>query len=109
MPPSTTNCPLNVVNLAPIWASRQGDSRILSRFSGVTRGNVTIRGVGCVVMQLSALLSDEGKPLIQAVVQHAKVPVIETGAGNCHVFVDQTADFAMAREIAFNAKVSAAF
>lgn len=42
--------------------------------------------------------------LIQAVVQHATVPVIETGAGNCHVYVDQSADFAMAEKIILNAK-----
>ena len=43
--------------------------------------------------------------LIQAVVQQATVPVIETGAGVCHTFVDESADFAMARKIAINAKV----
>ncbi len=43
--------------------------------------------------------------LIQAVVQQATVPVIETGAGVCHTFVDESADFPMARKIALNAKV----
>ena len=43
--------------------------------------------------------------LIQAVIQTATVPVIETGAGICHEFVDETADFDMARRIAVNAKV----
>lgn len=43
--------------------------------------------------------------LIQAVVQNATVPVIETGAGVCHTFVDETADCDMARKIAINAKV----
>lgn len=43
--------------------------------------------------------------LIQAVVQNATVPVIETGAGVCHSFVDESADCDMARRIAFNAKV----
>ena len=42
--------------------------------------------------------------LIQAVVQNATVPVIETGAGNCHVFVDASADLDMAVEITDNAK-----
>lgn len=42
--------------------------------------------------------------LIQSVVEHAKVPVIETGAGICHVFVDQTADQKMALDIIINAK-----
>ena len=42
--------------------------------------------------------------LIQAVVQNATVPVIETGAGNCHVYVDASADMDMAVEITDNAK-----
>lgn len=42
--------------------------------------------------------------LIQAVVNNATVPVIETGTGNCHIFVDKTADFDMAVNIIFNAK-----
>ena len=44
--------------------------------------------------------------LIRAVVEHATVPVIETGVGNCHVYVDQAADLEMAAEIVFNAKTS---
>lgn len=42
--------------------------------------------------------------LIQAVVQNATVPVIETGAGNCHVYVDASADLEMAADITDNAK-----
>ncbi len=42
--------------------------------------------------------------LIQTVVAHATVPVIETGAGNCHIYVDETADFQMATDIVINAK-----
>lgn len=42
--------------------------------------------------------------LIQTVVQKATVPVIETGAGNCHVYVDQSADLQMALKIIENAK-----
>lgn len=42
--------------------------------------------------------------LIQAVVQNSTIPVIETGTGNCHIYVDETADFEMAIEIIFNAK-----
>lgn len=44
--------------------------------------------------------------LIQAVVQNATVPVIETGVGNCHVYVDKSADINMAAEIVYNAKTS---
>lgn len=46
-----------------------------------------------------------GAGLIQAVVRNASVPVIETGAGVCHTYVDKDADLEMAMKIAFNAKV----
>lgn len=46
-----------------------------------------------------------GAGLIQAVVRNASVPVIETGAGVCHTYVDKDADVEMAMKIAFNAKV----
>ncbi len=46
-----------------------------------------------------------GAGLIQAVVRNASVPVIETGAGVCHTYVDKDADVDMAMKIAFNAKV----
>lgn len=45
-----------------------------------------------------------GKGLIQFVVKNSTVPVIETGTGNCHVFVDESADFDMAINIIENAK-----
>lgn len=46
-----------------------------------------------------------GAGLIKAVVRNASVPVIETGAGVCHTYVDKDADVEMAMKIAFNAKV----
>ncbi len=46
-----------------------------------------------------------GAGLIKAVVMHATVPVIETGAGVCHTYVDASADVEMASRIAYNAKV----
>ena len=55
---------------------------------------------------LDVLIPRGGKGLIQAVVANAKVPVIETGAGNCHVFVDESADLTMAADIIYNAKTS---
>lgn len=45
-----------------------------------------------------------GAGLIQFVTENASVPVIETGAGNCHIFVDASADFDMADRIVLNAK-----
>lgn len=46
-----------------------------------------------------------GAGLIQRVVQDSAIPVIETGSGICHTFVDETADLSMALEISINAKV----
>lgn len=53
---------------------------------------------------LDVLIPRGGAGLIQAVVRQATVPVIETGAGNCHVYVDASADVEMAVKIADNAK-----
>lgn len=53
---------------------------------------------------LDVLIPRGGAKLIQTVVQNASVPVLETGAGNCHVYIDETADADMAVSIALNAK-----
>ncbi|WBL15083.1 glutamate-5-semialdehyde dehydrogenase [Sutcliffiella sp. NC1] len=53
---------------------------------------------------LDVLIPRGSAQLIQTVVQHATVPVLETGAGNCHVYIDETADPKMAIDIAINAK-----
>ena len=53
---------------------------------------------------LDVLIPRGGAELIRTVVENATVPVIETGVGNCHVYVDDEADLAMAREIVINAK-----
>ena len=55
---------------------------------------------------LDVLIPRGGKGLIRSVVENSKVPVIETGAGNCHIYVDADADIDMARDIVFNAKTS---
>ena len=55
---------------------------------------------------LDVLIPRGGKGLIRAVVENAKVPVIETGAGNCQVFVDESGDIDMAANIIYNAKTS---
>jgi glutamate-5-semialdehyde dehydrogenase len=54
---------------------------------------------------LDVIIPRGGASLIQNVVMNATVPVIETGAGICHTYVDDTADYAMAEAIALNAKV----
>ncbi|MCI5515533.1 MAG: glutamate-5-semialdehyde dehydrogenase [Oscillospiraceae bacterium] len=53
---------------------------------------------------LDCLIPRGGKGLIRAVVENSTVPVIETGSGNCHIFVDESADIQMAADIIFNAK-----
>lgn len=54
---------------------------------------------------LDVVIPRGGASLIKTVVENSTVPVIETGAGICHTFVDASADVQMAQEIAFNAKV----
>ncbi|MBJ8112869.1 glutamate-5-semialdehyde dehydrogenase [Bacillus cereus group sp. N6] len=53
---------------------------------------------------LDVLIPRGGKQLIDTVVREASVPVLETGAGNCHIFIDETADKQMAIDIIINAK-----
>jgi len=53
---------------------------------------------------LDVLIPRGGANLIQTVVKNATVPVLETGAGNCHIYIDETADPEMAVDIAVNAK-----
>lgn len=55
---------------------------------------------------LDVLIPRGGEGLIQSVVKNARVPVIETGVGNCHIYVDSSADVDMAVKIIFNAKTS---
>ncbi len=70
----------------------------------------TSRQSATELMQLSdyldVLIPRGGAGLIKSVVANAKVPVIETGVGNCHVYVDESADIDMASSIIFNAKTS---
>ena len=53
---------------------------------------------------VDVLIPRGGPSLISYVADNATVPVIETGAGNCHIFVDESADFEMADAIVINAK-----
>ena len=82
--------------------------------SGIPAGAIqlvetTDRAAATAMMEASGLIDclipRGGAGLIQSVVQNAKVPVIETGVGNCHTYVDASADLQMASDVAFNAKV----
>lgn len=68
----------------------------------------TSRETAAVFMKMNeyvdVLIPRGGAGLIKAVVNQATIPVIETGTGNCHIFVDETADFNMAIDIIMNAK-----
>jgi len=70
----------------------------------------TSREVATEMMKLNefidVLIPRGGAGLIQAVLKNATVPVIETGTGNCHIYVDENCDFEMAKNIAVNAKAS---
>ena len=70
----------------------------------------TSREVATEMMKLNdyidVLIPRGGAGLIKAVVNNATVPVIETGTGNCHIYVDEDCDFEMAKNIIINAKSS---
>ena len=70
----------------------------------------TDRATATAMMRLNryidCLIPRGGAGLIRSVVENATVPVIETGVGNCHAYVEKSADIAMAAEIVFNAKTS---
>ncbi len=81
--------------------------------AGLPEGSIcaittTDRAATDMLMELhglvDVLIPREGAGLIRHCVEHAKVPVIETGTGNCHVYVHASADPAMARDIIMNAK-----
>ena len=55
---------------------------------------------------IDVLIPRGGAGLIRAVVEQATVPVIETGVGNCHIYIDKSADVQMGANIIFNAKTS---
>ncbi len=55
---------------------------------------------------LDVIIPRGGAGLIRTVIENATVPAIETGTGNCHIYVDETADFEMAKNIIINAKTS---
>lgn len=83
--------------------------------NGICEGSLNIiedtsRETATGLMQLNGyidmLIPRGGQGLIRAVVQNATVPVVETAAGNCHIYVDEKCDFDMAEKIILNAKVS---
>jgi glutamate-5-semialdehyde dehydrogenase len=93
--------------------SNQGLAEILSAVPGVPEGAIelldssTRDSVGELIEArglVDVIIPRGGAELISFVVENSLVPVIETGAGNCHIFVDDSADFEMADRIVINAK-----
>ncbi|MBQ8545451.1 MAG: glutamate-5-semialdehyde dehydrogenase [Clostridia bacterium] len=78
------------------------DRRTVSLIENTTRDSanelMSMRGY------IDVLIPRGGKGLIKNVVESSRVPVIETGAGNCHLYVDESADIEMALKVALNAK-----
>lgn len=81
--------------------------------SGLPVGSInlvedTTRASSTALMQLNeyldVIIPRGGAGLIKAVVENATVPAIETGTGNCHVYVDSVSDLKMAKDIVINAK-----
>ena len=94
-------------NLAVVAALREG-----LEASGLPADSVQLlpagRAASAALMaargKVDVLVPRGGAGLIAAVVEGSKVPVIETGTGNCHLYVDESADLDMARDILVNAK-----
>ena len=97
-------------NAAITRAMRRGLGRVKLNPDAVQLIEDTSRETAQALMKLNAyldlLIPRGGAGLIRTVVENATVPVIETGVGNCHVYVEKSADIAMAAEIVFNAKTS---
>ena len=97
-------------NAAIVRAMRRGLGRAGRNPDAVQLIEDTSRETAQALMRLNAyldlLIPRGGAGLIRAVVESATVPVIETGVGNCHVYVEKSADVAMAAEIVYNAKTS---
>lgn len=95
-------------NRAMVAALREGlknagfDENCICLIENTTRDSATalmqMRGL------IDVLIPRGGKGLIRSVMENAAVPVIETGAGNCHLYVDESADLSMAVTLTMNAK-----
>lgn len=97
-------------NIAIVNALRKGVKEAGLPEDSIQLIEDTSREVATEMMRLNeyidVLIPRGGAGLIKAVVQNATVPVIETGTGNCHVYVDSEANLEMAKNIVVNAKTS---
>ncbi len=97
-----------VSNKAIIKALREGLKSSGSNMDAVQLIEDTSRETAAQFMKLNkyidVLIPRGGLGLIKSVVENSTIPVIETGSGNCHIYVDEYADFDMALDIIDNAK-----
>ena len=117
------SCPMGVIGIiyearpnvtadAAALCLKSGNAVILRGGKEAIHSNIAIsdvmreavKSVGIDENAIDCLIPRGSKRLIQAVVENASVPVIETGSGNCHIYVDESANVNMAAEIIFNAK-----
>lgn len=97
-------------NMAIVKALTEGLKSVKLPEDSIQLVQDTSREVATEMMRLNeyidVLIPRGGAGLIKAVVNNATVPVIETGTGNCHIYVDKNCDFEMAKDIIINAKTS---
>ncbi|MEL4105978.1 glutamate-5-semialdehyde dehydrogenase [Oscillospiraceae bacterium WX1] len=99
---SANNALTNIMRRAIREAGLPEDAVSLVQDTSRESADDVMRLVGYV----DVLIPRGGAGLIRRVVENARVPVIETGVGNCHIYVESSADLDMAAEIIFNAKCS---
>ena len=90
----------SVIREALITCGLPGDSLQLVASTDREAAKFLMRMNGLI----DVLIPRGGAGLIRTVVENSTVPVIETGTGNCHIFVDESADLSMAADIIINAK-----
>ena len=97
-------------NIAVVSVLREAASKVGFPSDAIQLIDDTSREAATYMMGLNGvidvLIPRGGAGLIQSVVKNATMPVIETGTGNCHVYIDESADIDMGVEIIFNAKTS---
>ena len=95
-------------NLAVVESIKRGLAECNITTDAISLIEQTDRAITTEFMKMKEyvdlLIPRGGAGLIRAVVENSTIPVIETGTGNCHIFVDETADFKEALNIIFNAK-----
>ena len=92
-----------IVEIMKEAAAANGIPSTAIEFIGIIDRDVVV--VMCRLRKLvDVIIPRGGAGLIQRIIEHSTVPVIETGTGICHTFVDKTADFDMAIKVCMNAK-----